>query len=181
MSGPTHTPGPWDVRTRHVSGYNGETPYTKVTLFVQSSNGLVCQLLQDGDEPDPATRADARLLAAAPELLQALEDCLEQLAAYHEGDWLGASWGPRVGLPAAIEAARAAIGKAQGQPVRGTSFVEVARQAVGEALAEAAASSGAHSEGRPESRDVSAQTVPATVPESVVPAAHFPPSSGGQE
>lgn len=73
-----------------------------------------------GDEPEPeeitaarAAIANARLIAAAPEMLEALSRCkneLEELSFYLEAQCIFGTW------KATIEKARAAIAKATGEP-----------------------------------------------------------------
>ena len=67
-----HTPGPWRVApaSLYPSGINVDSA---------SVNKYVC--LVAGDFNNEAGQADARLIAAAPELLQALQylrDCIER-------------------------------------------------------------------------------------------------------
>lgn len=59
-----HTPGPWQVEARR-----GET------LICRSDSAVLARLAAAKE-----WRANARLIAAAPELLEALEDCAERLA-----------------------------------------------------------------------------------------------------
>lgn len=76
----THTPGPWDYRQLHIDGNiitKGDyweifTPKYDVAAFI--SRGAPIR-----------KEADARLIAAAPELL----DALRFLLAPYEGAWLG--------------------------------------------------------------------------------------------
>lgn len=66
MSG--HTPGPWAMNP--------------VLARVDAMPSLlpVCQLLWPTDErPEAETEANARLIAAAPELLEALKECADRL------------------------------------------------------------------------------------------------------
>ena len=84
------TPGPWiasdyDVNYVEIDAANGE---------------------QVGEAYSPA---NGRLIAAAPELLEALTLLLQQVDASGNGD------APDFGWPKATQAARAAIAKAEGQ------------------------------------------------------------------
>ena len=100
----SHTPGPWYVVTGPPNG----------VAVHWSLDGQICPLRwTDGLRPDVEARvmADARLIAAAPELLAALRECLEQLVAYEEQRWLGD--GPADAGRPDIKAARAAIAKAE--------------------------------------------------------------------
>lgn len=86
----THTPGPWEWR--RDGGAFFLSPGVLVTNF---TDGTLW-----GDELD---QANAHLIAAAPDLLEALHQCLGTLKA------LDAEYGY------AAEAARAAIAKAEGR------------------------------------------------------------------
>lgn len=91
----SHSPGPW-----HVLPTN--------PLCIEAADGNVGLVnLARGSE------ADAHLIAAAPELLEALRELVEQFDAYRNG-WMG-SWQDRVGLPRDMELAREAINKAEGR------------------------------------------------------------------
>ena len=90
-----HTPGPWTVEKGNVGSLH--------PLFV---------VAPDRDGLRPWCDADARLIAAAPELLEALDACQDLLfASADEGAELGTygrdCW-------EAMQAARAAIAKAKG-------------------------------------------------------------------
>ena len=93
-----HTPGPW-----------GCVRYSKKRFGLgQRGNGAFF-LLQcvDDDTDNPAARADARLIAAAPDLLEALELCLDGLITYAPAYMHG------IPKHEYIEKARAAIVKAR--------------------------------------------------------------------
>jgi len=95
MSESKHTPGPWTVEaypdraSRHPLHNN---------RYVASPGGLVCAL-----RDQPAQAADARLIAAAPELLAALRRIIDWNHSEHTVD-------ARV---EAMVAGRAAINKAE--------------------------------------------------------------------
>lgn len=95
MSEAKHMPGPWLMVADAADGkhaiYGADEVYRIAT--VHNFNGW------------PANAANARLIAAAPELLQALIDCAEALA--HLQDRMAV----RVNPPT-LEKARAAITKA---------------------------------------------------------------------
>jgi len=58
----THTPGPWEIH--HYGDNEGD---------IHGSNGpLVCMMREGDTAPDQDWSADARLIAAAPELLEML-------------------------------------------------------------------------------------------------------------
>ncbi len=66
MSDQAHTPGPWSLNA-------GE-------FVISKTGGEICQMNDaDGELLDNAL-ANARLIAAAPELLEALEETLEAIA-----------------------------------------------------------------------------------------------------
>lgn len=64
----THTPGPWVAHGRNVSveGRDIEFPVAQVTDILHEAEAF----------------ANARLIAAAPDLLEALRGCVEQLGHY---------------------------------------------------------------------------------------------------
>ncbi len=90
-----HTPGPWnwaksDINGRYSIYRNGPLAYCGDTTAV------------DGDG-----EANARLIAAAPDLLVALQSFDDAFSHYCDGDPSPEEW-------AALKAARAAIAKATG-------------------------------------------------------------------
>jgi hypothetical protein len=103
-----HTPGPWN-RERYDTGGNPGR-YFPITAI---RNGKHCRIAESGgdsDLPSEEIKANGTLIAAAPELLQALKnlaDAVEDhdnhvdqgLAAHHDS----------------MQAARAAIAKAEGR------------------------------------------------------------------
>ena len=93
-----HTPGPWRV----VDSWND--------YMVESQNGEEI-IWQDGPHNTPTiNEANARLIAAAPDLLEALEHMLHRAhPAYVDDDFMQEK------LITAIEIARAAIAKAKGE------------------------------------------------------------------
>lgn len=90
-----HTQGPWLVEGRTVYALNDDG-YNRFSALVQ-----------DAHTPGDELEANARLIAAAPELLEALEGVTDMAA-----DMI-----PSMGFAglALIEAARAAIAKARGE------------------------------------------------------------------
>ena len=87
-----HTPGPWYLNSR---GW-----------VVQSTGDIVTRL-----ECSNNKEADARLIAAGPELLEALEAALETI--YGQAELLRAC-GAAYGIGATLQRASAAIAKAKG-------------------------------------------------------------------
>ncbi len=94
MNTHTHTPGPWKATEARV--------YQNFTVCGQPSSRLICSCHTHSDyTPWTEQNSNARLIAAAPELLQVARDFL-LLAALH--DWEGA----------AIDFAKATLAKAEG-------------------------------------------------------------------
>ncbi len=88
-----HTPGPWGCTTR-----KGSWDW----VVYRDSNIEICQLFHDGTDMNETGEANARLIAAAPDMLLALKALLED--SKH--------------LPThmdVMKAARDAIGKAEGR------------------------------------------------------------------
>jgi len=84
----SHTPGPWEITTRLTFGWD---------VKVKDRDWLICGLCFEDDDDK---KADALLIAAAPDLLEALETLIQ--------DQRDAS------LPV-LAKARAAIAKARGK------------------------------------------------------------------
>jgi hypothetical protein len=97
-----HTPGPWQVKTA-INGDRG---------ILSPGVGLLAECftaIRSFDEKTDEVIANARLIAAAPELLQALENLVAKYDAMQDGN-----------ISAQLTngdffAARAAIAKAKGQ------------------------------------------------------------------
>jgi hypothetical protein len=84
-----HTPGSWEIDDNYI---------------ISSIDGIyyqICKLSGRGDR----TEANARLIAAAPELLAA---CEELLRVVYEGDW-------HTEVQPALDKAKVAIAKARGE------------------------------------------------------------------
>lgn len=99
MSESKHTPGPW----------------SRVGTFVHalSDDGAnqFCALVQDAHTPTQVLEANARLIAAAPELLEALQQTLAQCLAWQgEPNEYSCEIHSKI-----IRQARAAIAKALGE------------------------------------------------------------------
>jgi hypothetical protein len=103
-----HTPGPW-----RVEGPDDE-PYGQIGVF--AAHHLVCELWQD-DAPvrdyNEAQWANARLIAAAPELLAALVEMREFIRIRFPDDSLASGNWPTV--KPLVEKWDAAIAKAEGK------------------------------------------------------------------
>lgn len=100
-----HTPGPWAHKQEVDKSYDSRTgePRTKTNHWVRGQGEHDYVALITGNSKNPA--ADARLIAAAPELLEALEVLLENIDAY--GDHLHDKL-------EGVQAAREALAKATG-------------------------------------------------------------------
>jgi hypothetical protein len=101
-----YTPGPWKT-----DDFDDDAPFA-----ILAGRQAVCMLGEHGElKPFRAfenAKANARLIAAAPELLEALELCLQKLAAMAEH--FGDRWPFDLNRVRAETAARAAIAKATG-------------------------------------------------------------------
>ena len=97
-----HTPGPWRVSL------------TDDTVVVDATGHEVAAIDGDYNDPDtwPLMEANARVIAAAPDLLSALRCAKALLDNINE---FGACNSPEI-YDAADTAVRAAIAKAEGQP-----------------------------------------------------------------
>jgi hypothetical protein len=114
----SHTPGPWSVgKYDDTLGYDCMTGGISVGPVVL--DGADYGQKRCGDiEPDALARmqADARLIAASPDLLDALKLCYEHCALYH----------PSVKANNVGEAVRAAIAKAEGGEMSDTPRTDAA-------------------------------------------------------
>lgn len=99
MSEAKHTPGPWSVVKPQDE---------RVQQFRIFSNRKYIGSIGNSDETVAETKANARLIAAAPDLLEAIKEYFEAYA--NEGKKPG--WIKRVG--AARRKVNAAIAKAEG-------------------------------------------------------------------
>lgn len=98
-----HTPGPWRV--------SGSSPLHVET--VSEEDGAIGNVFSfeeyDGNE------ADARLVAAAPDLLAALRYCASAITHAASGDGYTVSADEMMDLAASLAQARAVIAKAEGR------------------------------------------------------------------
>jgi hypothetical protein len=95
-----HTPGPWHIIKAHSSGE-----------VITIADGLkkICDLEIEVKNPNgPENWRTARLISAAPELLETLERIVEQVQSTKPGD------NPIEVLRVVLMGARVAIGKAKG-------------------------------------------------------------------
>jgi len=88
MSKPTHTPGPWRVGaygTTVMTGRpNSQANDTICSLYMPIHSG-VGELLLPQDARTEQVDANARLIAAAPDLLAALQRLRDDVQAMHVG------------------------------------------------------------------------------------------------
>ena len=99
MSGVKHTPGPWTARRVHTGGFD---------IFDERGRDVVT--VYGGGVETESREANARLIAAAPDLLEALS------RAVHSYDGV-----PPRHHPAWFDEARAAIARARGGKDGGAS------------------------------------------------------------
>ena len=103
-----HTPGPWQLDEAYDATFSNDGRTESVLELTNGDHSETFGYICDGP--------NARLIAAAPELLAALESFVDQCDTPTEdmgGDWGSTEWCEWVGQ--AIHLARAAIAKAKGQ------------------------------------------------------------------
>ncbi|HBO1825726.1 hypothetical protein APA66_27690 [Pseudomonas aeruginosa] len=77
MSKQSYTPGPWD----YWSGYN---PVDELEAQITTEDGDI--VIASYNRQIPEGEANAKLLAAAPDLLEALQACIQQITALCSAD-----------------------------------------------------------------------------------------------
>lgn len=109
----SHTPGPWAVH--HYGDNEGD---------IHGSDGkLVCMLREGDTAPEDDWSADARLIAAAPDLLSVCQSIAGDLEALLDGDdFSGMSDAELFGVM--LRSLKAAIAKAEGVTMEGTNGKE---------------------------------------------------------
>ena len=107
-----HTPGPWNMAPIPPAYQPGEETCVYV---VDGAGRTIADCWPDDDAVPPHTerRANARLIAAAPALVEALERCLPWIAKAGESGAFVGCIRPE-GWQKAIEQARAALALAKG-------------------------------------------------------------------
>jgi len=98
----THTPGPWKIENGHIQ--QSGIAYWQIT---DGADAICCNQFCYADNSD----ANARLIAAAPDLLEALK----RLAVISDGIYVRMSDGEARLMREAWEKADAAIAKAEGR------------------------------------------------------------------
>ncbi len=111
MSEAKHTPGPWHFDDRQA-GMGDCGSVEALTADRKMVTREVCTVLFDDDDPSEDA-ANARLIAAAPDLKQACEAIQAALSKY--GAQLSDLFGHDEQFNDAVEAVDAAIAKARGQ------------------------------------------------------------------
>lgn len=97
-----HTNGKWEVTPAFSTSGNGEW-----TVWERESGIYICETWTIGDHPCAEEEANARLIAAAPELLEAAKKMREYLELVGCGSYQGDM--------AMLDIIRAAIAKAEGE------------------------------------------------------------------
>jgi hypothetical protein len=107
----SHTPGPWSVPPVH------HTAYGCLQVWANDERStVICDV--SGAPSNPSALADARLIAAAPELMEAVTLLMEAMRMQEERESGAFHIKQEVALCIwndALEAARAAIKKARGE------------------------------------------------------------------
>lgn len=101
-----HTPGPWVVRKRETYPGHVHEGFFKIDGFTAKGEQeyRVASVIDGNDSPQ--NESNARLIAAAPDLLEALQDVVNSVARCTSGD---------VCQMSDFSSARAAIAKATGE------------------------------------------------------------------
>lgn len=101
----SHTPGPWEWDAGDV-GIEYAARYCQV--YIDGGNTIICEVNEkpDGDSNRKEGHANARLIAAAPDLLMALKLLLVEVEESGNAQATDFGWKP------AVEGAHAAIAKA---------------------------------------------------------------------
>ncbi|CAB4156064.1 hypothetical protein UFOVP673_37 [uncultured Caudovirales phage] len=107
-----HTPGPWSIFTddkhKHNAGIEAEN-FSIVTIgYFDETPGIDDSGVKGNTEEEAL--ANAHLIAAAPDLLEALEKCAAVIGAPQEGHWATDDE-----VNDAYDSAVAAINKAKGE------------------------------------------------------------------
>ena len=97
-----HTPGPWNCNRASAAGRE---------IIVSEVSPVDVAVLSHRDKSQSEINANARLIAAAPDLLEALEWCAETLAVFVADG----SAAPESVIGKNLTTARAAIAKATGE------------------------------------------------------------------
>lgn len=114
MSEQKHTPGPWEVSgATHIWSPTAHANVASVSEPRGEGSDVGYQPLKRNSPDFEEACANARLIAAAPDLLEALSDVLDayEYALQYKGDYFTEKHGDAL----VVEQARAAIKKAKGE------------------------------------------------------------------
>lgn len=110
LSETKHTPGPWNIRIDLPDMDGDEIPQiVRIDPKIGGMDYGIAQMHFHGGGFGPQERADAHLIAAAPDLLAALEELVKEAKRL---EWADNYWC----ISDEVDAARAAIAKAKGEP-----------------------------------------------------------------
>ena len=108
-----HTPGPWEVQEGAECCFHRGNRYSITLPIDRGITETIAEVWPGSDERD---KADALLIAAAPDLLEALETITLYLAEAHAEDKAVDHYGDETcSYCEGIKAAEAAIAKAKGK------------------------------------------------------------------
>lgn len=112
-----HTPGPWEVKSGMSCRRVEDTHGGAVTIIYnhQEYNGEACGSITSQNKTDDELQANARIIAAAPELLEACEALLVMMGKQGGHRKLDDQLTWRANDEKAEATARAAIAKAKGE------------------------------------------------------------------
>lgn len=102
-----HTAGPWESQTVTIAGDSLHD--IKTGFGIYAGDDCICDLMNGEGWTDKEVEANAQLISAAPDLLEALQNALNVLAGLATGDLETINRDSN-----AIKQARAAIAKARG-------------------------------------------------------------------
>ena len=107
-----HTPGPWNVAT-NPGGPENQPAFPSVRDNTGNPHGqdIVCMPLGNSE----TVKANARLIAAAPEMLEALQEAIPALVDMRDEAKNAGAWVSEGIAEDALSAARAAVAKATGE------------------------------------------------------------------
>ena len=109
-----HTPGPWNIEDDYPAQSYGFSDQD-ILIQINGGDGLIAWV--DGTPVDnPEVGANARLIAAAPDLLAALE----MLVAWHDYDYQKEDGDEVITVEAFLEQARMALAKVAPSPLPGS-------------------------------------------------------------
>ena len=81
-----HTPGPWELTTANADTYKSLNYGVKGPEINGSLDFTICDMCDDGYD-DETQKANAHLIAAAPDLLEALENIVALSEGSDRLDW----------------------------------------------------------------------------------------------